>query len=48
MHEHTSRRNTKDVFTGDLEVVDTFFGTELIDRLDPNVAIEITKHLPNA
>ena len=48
MHEHTSRRNTKDVFTVDLEVVDPFFATKLLDRLDPNVAIEIMKRLPNA
>jgi len=48
MHKHTAGGNTKDVFAVDLEVVDTFFGTKLLDRLDPNVAIEITKRLPNA
>jgi hypothetical protein len=48
MHKHTAGGNTKDVFAVDLKVVDTFFGTELFDRLDPNVAIEITKRLPNA
>jgi hypothetical protein len=48
MHQHTARRNAKDVFAVDLKVVDTFFATELLDRLDPNVAIEITKRLPNA
>jgi hypothetical protein len=36
------------VFTVDLEVVDPFFATKLLDRLDPNVAIEITKRLTNA
>jgi hypothetical protein len=48
MHKHTDRRNAKDVFAVDLKVVDTFFATELLDRLDPNVAIEIMKRLPNA
>jgi hypothetical protein len=48
MHEHTARGNTKDVFAVDLKVVGTFFATKLLDRLDPNVAIEITKRLPNA
>jgi hypothetical protein len=48
MHQHTAGGNTKDVFAVDLKVVDTFFSTELLDRLDPNVAIEITKRLPNA
>jgi hypothetical protein len=48
MDQNTARGNTKDVFAVDLEVVNPFFATELLDRLDPNVAIEITKHLPNA
>jgi hypothetical protein len=48
MDQHTAGGNSKDVFAVDLEVVDTFFATELLDRLDPNVAIEITKRLPNA
>jgi hypothetical protein len=48
MDQHTARRNAKDVFAVDLKVVDPFFATELLDRLDPNVAIEITKRLPNA
>jgi hypothetical protein len=48
MHKHTAGGNAKDVFAVDLEVVDPYFATELLDRLDPNVAIEITKHLPNA
>jgi hypothetical protein len=48
MHKQTAGGNTKDVFAVDLKVVDTFFATELLDRLDPNVAIEITKRLPNA
>jgi hypothetical protein len=48
MHEHTAGGNAKDVFAVDLKVVDTFFAAKLLDRLDPNVAIEITKRLPNA
>jgi hypothetical protein len=48
MHKQTAGGNTKDVFAVALKVVDTFFATELLDRLDPNVAIEITKRLPNA
>jgi hypothetical protein len=48
MDQHTVGGNTKDVFAVDLKVVDTFFATELLDRLDPNVAVEITKRLPNA
>jgi hypothetical protein len=48
MHQHTAGGNTKDVFAVDLEVVDPFFATDLLDRLDPNVAIEITKRFPNA
>jgi hypothetical protein len=48
MDQHTVGGNTKDVFAMDLKVVDTLFGTELLDRLDPNVAVEITKRLPNA
>jgi hypothetical protein len=48
MHEHTAGPNTKDMFAVDLEVIDTFFAAKLLDRLDPNVAIEITKRLPNA
>jgi hypothetical protein len=48
MDQQTAGGNTKDVFTVNLKVVDTFFGTKLLDRLDPNVAIEITKRLPNA
>jgi hypothetical protein len=48
MHKQTAGGNTKDVFAVDLKVVNTFFSTELLDRLDPNVAIEITKRLPNA
>ena len=48
MDQHTAGGNTKDVFAVDLEVVNPFFATELLDRLDPNVAIEITKRLPNA
>jgi hypothetical protein len=48
MHQHTAGGNAKDVFAVDLEVVDPFFATELLDRLDPNVAVEITKRLPNA
>jgi hypothetical protein len=48
MDQHTAGGNTKDMFAVDLEVIDTFFATELLDRLDPNVAIEITKRLPNA
>jgi hypothetical protein len=42
MDQHTAGGNTKDVFAMDLKVLDTFFTTELLDRLDPNVAIEIT------
>jgi hypothetical protein len=48
MHKHTAGGNTKDVFAVDLEVVNPFFGAKLLDRLDPNVAVEITKRLPNA
>jgi hypothetical protein len=48
MDQHTAGGNAKDVFAVDLEVVDPFFATKLLDRLDPNVAIEITKRLPNA
>jgi hypothetical protein len=48
MDQHTARRNTKDVFAVDLKVVDTLLGAELLDRLDPNVAVEIPKRLPNA
>jgi hypothetical protein len=48
MHKHTAGGNTKDVFAVDLEVVDTLFAAKLLDRLDPNVAIEITKRFPNA
>jgi hypothetical protein len=48
MDQQTAGGNTKDVFTVDLKVVDPFFATDLLDRLDPNVAIEITKRLPNA
>jgi hypothetical protein len=48
MDQQTAGGNTKDVFTVDLKVVDTLLGAELLDRLDPNVAIEITKRLPNA
>jgi hypothetical protein len=47
MHEQTARGNAKDVFAVDLKVVDTFFATELLDRLDPNIAFEITKRFPN-
>jgi hypothetical protein len=42
MHEQTARRNAKDVFAVDLKVVDPFFAAELLDRLDPNEAFEIT------
>jgi hypothetical protein len=45
MHEHTAGGNAKDVFAVDLKVVDPFFATELLDRLDPNVAIEIPESL---
>jgi hypothetical protein len=48
MDQHTAGGNAKDVFAVDLEVVDPLFATELLNRLDPNVAIEITKRLPNA
>jgi hypothetical protein len=48
MDQHTAGGNAKDVFAVDLKVVDPFFATELLDRLDPNVAIEITKRFPNA
>jgi hypothetical protein len=48
MDQQTAGGNAKDVFAVDLEVVNTFFATELLDRLDPNVAIEIPKRLPNA
>jgi hypothetical protein len=48
MDQHTVGGNAKDVFAVDLEVVDTFFAAKLLDRLDPNVAIEITKRLPTA
>ena len=43
-------RSLEESSNGDLEleVVDTFFATELLDRLDPNVAIEITKRFLNA
>jgi hypothetical protein len=47
MDKHTAGGNAKDVFAMDLKVVDTLFGAKLLDRLDPNVAIEITKRLPN-
>jgi hypothetical protein len=47
MHQQTARRNAKDVFAVDLKVVDTLLGADLLDRLDPNVAVEITKRLPN-
>ena len=47
MHEHTAGGNAKDVFAVDLKVVDTLLGSELLDRLDPNEAIEITKRVPN-
>jgi hypothetical protein len=47
MDQQTAGGNTKDVFAVDLKVVDPFFATELLDRLDPNVAIEISKRLPN-
>jgi hypothetical protein len=47
MHEQTAGGNAKDVFAVDLKVVDTLLGAELLDRLDPNVAIEITKRFPN-
>ena len=47
MHQQTARRNAKDVFAVDLKVVDPFFATKLLDRLDPNVAMEITKCFPN-
>jgi hypothetical protein len=42
MHQHTVGGNAKDVFAVDLKVVDPFLATKLLDRLDPNVAIEIT------
>ena len=45
MHEHTAGGNAKDEFAVDLKVVDPFFGAELLDRLDPNDAIEITESL---
>jgi hypothetical protein len=48
MDQQTAGGNTKDVFAVDLKVVDTLFGAKLLDRLDPNVAVEITKRLPNA
>jgi hypothetical protein len=48
MDEHTAGGNMKDVFAVDLEVIDTFFAAKLLDRLDPNIAIEIPKRLPNA
>jgi hypothetical protein len=48
MDQQTAGGNAKDVFAVDLEVVDPFFATKLLDRLDPNVAIEITKRFPNA
>jgi hypothetical protein len=48
MHQHTAGGNAKDVVAVDLKVVDPFFATELLDRLDPNVAIEITKRFRNA
>ncbi|MCY3005552.1 MAG: hypothetical protein NTV29_06205 [Planctomycetota bacterium] len=47
MHEQTDGGNAKDVFAVDLKVVDTLLATELLDRLDPNEAIEITKRVPN-
>ena len=47
MHEQTAGGNAKDVFAVDLKVVDPFFATKLLDRLDPNEAIEITKRVPN-
>jgi hypothetical protein len=47
MHQHTAGGNAKDVFAVDLKVVDPFFATELLDRLDPNIAIEIPKRFPN-
>jgi hypothetical protein len=43
MDQHTARRNAKDLFAVGLKVVDTFFAAELLDRLDPNVAIEMPK-----
>ncbi len=48
MHEQTAGGNAKDVFAVDLKVVDTLLGSGLLDRLDPNVAIEIPKRFPNA
>jgi hypothetical protein len=48
MHKQTAGGNAKDVFDVDLKVVDPFLATELLDRLDPNVAIEIPKRFPNA
>jgi hypothetical protein len=48
MDQQTARRNAKDVFAVDLKVVDTLLGSGLLDRLDPNEAIEITKRFPNA
>jgi hypothetical protein len=48
MDQQTAGGNAKDVFAMDLKVVDTFLGAELLDRLDPNIAVDITKHLPNA
>jgi hypothetical protein len=42
MDQHTVGGNAKDVFAVDLKVVDTFFAAKLLDRLDPNVAFEIT------
>jgi hypothetical protein len=48
MHKQTAGGNAKDVFAVDLEVIDTFFAAKLLDRLDPNIAIEIPKRLPNA
>ena len=45
MHQHTAGGNAKDVFAVDLEVVDPFFATKLLDRLDPNDAVEITESL---
>jgi hypothetical protein len=48
MDQHTAGGNAKDVFAMDLKVVDTLFAAKLLDRLDPNVAVEITKRLPNA
>jgi hypothetical protein len=47
MDQQTAGGNAKDVFAMDLKVVDTLFGAKLLDRLDPNVAIEISKRLPN-